>query len=41
MKSHLFKHSVETKHKMVTLHDFKIIRKGYNLNKGSQNLNKN
>ena len=30
-KSHLFKHLVETNHKMVTLDDFKIIGKGYKL----------
>ena len=28
LKSQLFKHSMETRHKMVTLHDFKIIGKG-------------
>ena len=27
-KSHLFKHSVEINHKIVTLHDFKIVGKG-------------
>ena len=29
LESHLFKHLVKTDHKMVTLDDFKIIRKGY------------
>ena len=29
IESHLFTHSVETKHKNVTLDDFKIIGKGY------------
>ena len=28
LKSHLFKHSVETNHKTLTLNDFKIIGKG-------------
>ena len=29
VRSHLFAHSVETEHKMVTLDDFKIVRKRY------------
>ena len=29
LKSHLFKHSIETDHKTMTLNDFKIIGKGY------------
>ena len=33
LKSHLFKHSVETNHKTVTLDDFKIIGKGYKRSK--------
>ena len=32
-KSHLFKHSMETNHKTVTLDDFKIIGKGYRRSK--------
>ena len=32
-KSHLFKHAMETNHKMVTLDDFKIIGKGYKRSK--------
>ena len=33
LKSHLFKHFVETHHKMVTLDDFKIIKKHYKRSK--------
>ena len=32
-KSHLFKHAMETNHKMVTLDGFKIIGKGYKRSK--------
>ena len=38
LKSHLFKHSVETNHKMVTLDDFKIIGKGYKRSKFRRKL---
>ena len=33
VRSHLFAHSVETEHKMVTLDDFKIVRKRYKRSK--------
>ena len=38
LKSHLFKHSVETNHKMVKLGDFRIIGKGYKRSKFRRNL---
>ena len=39
LKSHLFKHSVETNHKMVTLDDFKITGKGCKRSKFRRKLN--
>ena len=40
LKSHLFKHSMETNHKTVTLEDFKIIGKGYKRSKFRRKLTK-
>ena len=40
LKSHLFKHSMETNHKTVTLDDFKIIGKGYKRSKFRRELAK-
>ena len=37
-KSHLFKHPMETNHKMVTLDDFKIIGIGYKRSKFRRKL---
>ena len=38
LKSHLFKNSVEVNHKMIKLHEFKTIGKGYNSSKFRHNL---
>ena len=37
-KSHLFKHAMETNHKMVPLDDFQIMGKGYKISKFRRKL---